>query len=208
MINLFQPLDLRVNGSTKAYMKRRFTEWYSTSISCQLDKGKAVDDTEVELKLSFLKFLRTGWIHDLYDYLTSEEGGYLKWLESRFHYWSHWKRLKTTRSSQSFLWGQSFDQWSEWMFEVIPTIHYISSFATWSIDDYEAEWECKREPSFSKYLTTLNKIIWNLFSKRTTVIETFFLYSFFISFIEKNPLTVYRKSYIRKFYWLWAIRKN
>ena len=86
MINLFQPLDLRVNGSTKAYMKRRFTEWCSTSISCQLDKGKAVDDTEVELKLSFLKFLRTGWIQDLYDYLTSEEGGYLKWLESRFHY--------------------------------------------------------------------------------------------------------------------------
>ena len=205
MINLFQPLDLRVNGSTKAYMKRRFTEWCSTSISCQLDKGKAVDDTEVELKLSFLKFLRTGWIQDLYDYLTSEEGGYLKWLESRFHYWSHWKRLKTTRS---FLWGQSFDQWSEWMFEVIPTNHYISSFATWSIDDYEAEWECKREPSFSKYLTTLNKIIWNLFSKRTTVIKTFFLYFFFISFIEKNPLTVYRKSCIRKFYWLWAIRKN
>ena len=104
--------------------------------------------------------------------------------------------------------GQSFDQWSEWMFEVIPTNHYISSFATWSIDDYEAEWECKREPLFSKYLTTLNKIIWNLFSKRTTVIKTFFLYFFFISFIEKNPLTVYRKSYIRKFYWLWAIRKN
>ena len=131
-----------------------------------------------------------------------------QWLESRFHYWSHWKKLKTTRSSQSFLWGQSFDQWSEWMFEVIPTNHYISSFATWSIDDYEAEWECKREPLFSKYLTTLNKIIWNLFSKRTTVIKTFFLYFFFISFIEKNPLTVYRKSYIRKFYWLWAIRKN
>ena len=208
MINLFQPLDLRVNGSTKAYMKRRFTEWYSTSISWQLDKGKAVDDTEVELKLSFLEFLRTGWIQDLYDYLTSEEGGYLKWLESRFHYWSHWKKLKTTRSSQSFLWGQSFDQWSEWMFEVIPTNHYISSFATWSIDDYEAEWECKREPSFSKYLTTLNKIIWHLFSKRTTVIKTFFLYFFFISFIEKNPSTVYRKSYIRKFYWLWVIRKN
>ena len=32
------------------------------------------------------------------------------------------------------------------MFEVIPTNQDdISSFATWSIDDYEEKWECKEE---------------------------------------------------------------
>ena len=29
MTNLFQPLDLTVNSVAKAFMKRRFTEWYS-----------------------------------------------------------------------------------------------------------------------------------------------------------------------------------
>ena len=73
MTNLFQPPDLIVSGSAKAYMKRKFNEWYSTSISRQLDEGKAVDDIEVELKLSVLKPINAGWIKDLYDYLTSEK---------------------------------------------------------------------------------------------------------------------------------------
>ena len=40
MTQLFQPLDLTVNGTAKAYMKRRFTEWYSRCIAVQLDEGK------------------------------------------------------------------------------------------------------------------------------------------------------------------------
>ena len=32
MANLFQPLDLTVNGAAKAFMKRRFIEWYSQEI--------------------------------------------------------------------------------------------------------------------------------------------------------------------------------
>ena len=39
MANLFQPLDLTVNISAKAYIKQTFTEWYSTSISRKLGKG-------------------------------------------------------------------------------------------------------------------------------------------------------------------------
>ena len=73
MTNLFQPLDLTVNGSAKAFMKKKFTEWYSCSIAKQLDEGKAVEDIDAELKLSILKPLHTEWIKQLYYYMTSEE---------------------------------------------------------------------------------------------------------------------------------------
>ena len=74
MMNLFQPLDLTVNGSAKAFMKKKFTEWYSSSIAKQLDEGKAVEDIDVELKLSILKPLHAEWIKELYNYMTCEEG--------------------------------------------------------------------------------------------------------------------------------------
>ena len=74
MTNLFQPLDLTVIGSAKAFMKKKFAEWYSSSIAKQLDEGKAVEDIDVELKLSILKPLHAEWIKELYDYMTSEEG--------------------------------------------------------------------------------------------------------------------------------------
>ena len=70
--NLFQPLDLTVNGSAKAFMKKKFTEWYSSSIAKELDEGKPVEDIDVELKLSILKPLHAEWIKELYDYMTSE----------------------------------------------------------------------------------------------------------------------------------------
>ena len=74
MTNLFQPLDLTVNGSAKAFMKRKFTEWYSSQISKQLDEGKPIEDINVEMKLSVLKPLHAEWINELYNYLTSADG--------------------------------------------------------------------------------------------------------------------------------------
>ena len=32
MTRVFQPLDLTVNGSAKAFMKKRFSEWYSRCV--------------------------------------------------------------------------------------------------------------------------------------------------------------------------------
>ena len=74
MTNLFQLLDLTVSGSAEAFMKWKFTEWYSSSISKQLEEGKAIDDINVNLELSILKFLHAHWIKELYDYMTSENG--------------------------------------------------------------------------------------------------------------------------------------
>ena len=73
MTNIFQPLDLTVNGAAKAYLKSKFTEWYSNSIAKQLDEGKIIEEIDVKLKLSILKPLHAEWIKDLYNHLTSEK---------------------------------------------------------------------------------------------------------------------------------------
>ena len=46
--NLFQLLDLTINGSAKAFLKNKFTKWYSSSISKQLEEGKSIEDIDVE----------------------------------------------------------------------------------------------------------------------------------------------------------------
>ena len=71
MTNLFQPLNLMVNRSAKAFIKRKFNEWYSLQVVKQLDFAKTFEDIEVKLLLSTLKPLHTNWILDLYNYLPS-----------------------------------------------------------------------------------------------------------------------------------------
>ena len=74
MTPLFQPLDLTVNGAAKAFMKRKFTEWYSSCILAQLAEGKEIEDVEVPLKLSVLKPLHAKWVIDLFNLLYIREG--------------------------------------------------------------------------------------------------------------------------------------
>ena len=74
MTNLFQPLDLTVNGAAKALLKRKYTEWYSGEIAKALEDGMQLDDIDIKLKLSVLKPLQAKWIVELYDHFTSERG--------------------------------------------------------------------------------------------------------------------------------------
>ena len=74
MTNIFQPLDLTVNGSAKSFMKRKFTEWYSTEIGVALNQGIPLDDIEIKLQLSVLKPLHASWLVELFNYMTSEKG--------------------------------------------------------------------------------------------------------------------------------------
>lgn len=74
MTNLFQPLDLTVNGSFKALMKSKFTEWYSKEISKQLQENVPMENIEIKLKVSVLKPLHASWLVDAYNHLTSEAG--------------------------------------------------------------------------------------------------------------------------------------
>ena len=74
MTNLFQPLDLTINRSGKAFMKKKFTEWYSLEVTKQLDSGKNTEEKEVKLWLSKLKPLHVSWLIELYNHFTSTPG--------------------------------------------------------------------------------------------------------------------------------------
>ena len=65
---------MTVNGSAKSYLKRQFTEWFSSKISDELDSGKELEHIEITLHLSVLKPLHAQWLVDLYNYLTLQKG--------------------------------------------------------------------------------------------------------------------------------------
>ena len=68
MTNLFQPLDLIVNGAAKDFLKRKYTEWYIGEISKALADGRALDDIEIRLKLLDLKLSK---LNELLNYATT-----------------------------------------------------------------------------------------------------------------------------------------
>ena len=74
MTNLFQPLDLTINRSTKAFMKKKLTEWYSLEVMKQLHSGKKAEEIEVKLFLPKLKSLHASWLIELCNHFTSTVG--------------------------------------------------------------------------------------------------------------------------------------
>ena len=74
MTHLFQPLDLAVNGSPKAFLKVKFTGWFSQKIEEGLSADKDLEDIDIPLTLSVLKPLHASWVVDLYNYLTTTKG--------------------------------------------------------------------------------------------------------------------------------------
>ena len=74
MTHLFQPLDLAVNGSAKAFLKVKFTGWFSQKIQEALSEDKDLEDIDIPLTLSVLKPLHASWVVDLYNYLTKTKG--------------------------------------------------------------------------------------------------------------------------------------
>ena len=65
---------MTINGAAKAFLKKKYSEWYSGEISKALADGIALDHIEIKLKLSVLKPLQAKLIAELYNYLTSEKG--------------------------------------------------------------------------------------------------------------------------------------
>ena len=72
--NIFQPKDLTVNGSFKSLMKSKFTEWHSKQIGKQLEENVPIEDTEIKLKVSFLKPLHASWLMEAYNHPTLSAG--------------------------------------------------------------------------------------------------------------------------------------
>ena len=74
MTYLLQPLDLTVNGYTRTFTSRKFSEWYFSQIMKQLDDGKELHDISIDLKLSKLKPLHAKWLVELYNQMSTAEG--------------------------------------------------------------------------------------------------------------------------------------
>ena len=70
---IVQQLDLTANRFAKVFIKKHFTECYSSCIVPELDVDKDVDNIDIQLKMSILKLLHAQWIIDIYNYLTSFE---------------------------------------------------------------------------------------------------------------------------------------
>ena len=68
MTNLFQPLELTINGFAKIFLKKKFAELYGSLISKQLEEEKSIEDINIVLKP-----LHAKWINEFYDYMASEE---------------------------------------------------------------------------------------------------------------------------------------
>ena len=74
MTQLFQPLDLTVNGHCKSYLKKKFAEWLSRQFNSQLALGKKVEDVEMKFPLTTIKPIHASWITDFYNHMSTEEG--------------------------------------------------------------------------------------------------------------------------------------
>lgn len=55
-------------------MTKKLNGWYSDQIVQQLKGGKVLEEVDVNIRLSTFMTLHTGWIVDIYNYMTSADG--------------------------------------------------------------------------------------------------------------------------------------
>lgn len=69
MTHIFQPLDLTVNRSSKAFLRSHAQDWYSNEIRKQMEKGMAPHEIKVDVRISVLKPLHAAWVTKFYDHM-------------------------------------------------------------------------------------------------------------------------------------------
>ena len=74
MTHLFQLLDHTVNGHCKAFLKRKFAEWFAQQFDKQLSLGKREQYIEMNFHLIEIKPIHAKWITQFYDYMSTEDG--------------------------------------------------------------------------------------------------------------------------------------
>ena len=62
MTNEFQPLDLTVNRSCKAYLRKETNTWFSDQVQSQIQNGVTPEKVQVDLRISVLKPLHAEWV--------------------------------------------------------------------------------------------------------------------------------------------------
>ena len=71
--NLFQPLNISVNKSAKAFIVGKYQDWYAEKVQEQLLKGVNPHDIKVDVKLSTVKPLHAKWIIAMYNHLRNSK---------------------------------------------------------------------------------------------------------------------------------------
>ena len=69
----FQPREISVNKTAKAFIQNQYNDWFSNKVSVQLKKGTDPADIKITSKLSNLKPLHASWIVDLYKHLSDNQ---------------------------------------------------------------------------------------------------------------------------------------
>ena len=72
MTHFFQPLDLTVNRAAKNFIKKEFVSYYSGAIQQGLNEGKALEDIQVDVRLTVIKPLHAQWLVDVYNFFSTE----------------------------------------------------------------------------------------------------------------------------------------
>ena len=74
MTQLFQPLDLNVNGHCQSFSKKKFAEWLSRQFNNQLALVNKVEDIEMKFPLTTVNLIRASWITEFYNHMSTDKG--------------------------------------------------------------------------------------------------------------------------------------
>ena len=67
MTHVFKPLDLTVNRSCKAHIRKSTHQWVTNEVQKQLESGKQPENVKIDTKLSIVKPLHGKLVTSFYD---------------------------------------------------------------------------------------------------------------------------------------------
>ena len=67
MPHVCQPLDLTVNRSCKAHIRKSTHQWVTNEVQKHLESDKQPENVKVDTKLSIVKPLHAKWVTSFYD---------------------------------------------------------------------------------------------------------------------------------------------
>ena len=73
MTNHFQPLDLTVNRTCKAFLWKQTQEWFSSEVQIQIQNGVKPENVKVNLRISVLTPMQAKRVTSFYDKMQSQQ---------------------------------------------------------------------------------------------------------------------------------------
>ena len=70
---LLEKLNVKV-VTVPANMRKKFVTWYAEEVKRKIEEGTPTEHMEVNFNLTRLKPIHAGWMIEMYNFLTSEEG--------------------------------------------------------------------------------------------------------------------------------------